>query len=352
MLRERVSDNVYWFQSEIYAQVTAGVIAGPQWAVVVDTLSMPEEAKAINSFVTEDLNLPVRYLIDTHSHSDHAWGNCYFPGATIIAHTKCAEFLKTKGMRELEATKAQNPAFEESKIILPHLTFDKGKITLKIGKKNLIILLTPGHSADGISVFVEEDRILFAGDAFMPVPFLMDGNYQDTLNVMNEIKSMGLENIIQGHGDIILRGEIDDSIQENIHYLEALRDAAEKARKKRNPGEYLSTISIEDCGKSRVYLGGLAENLHRQNLAWMYKQIIEEEGLPKDDEYDPEPEEDEFDDLNFDEETPSDNDNDFPKSDDLEDMDDEDMGFDDDDEDEDDDDKDDDDKEDDDSDKY
>ena len=43
MQRERISDNVFWFQSEIYAQVTAGVIAGPQWAVVIDTLAMPEE---------------------------------------------------------------------------------------------------------------------------------------------------------------------------------------------------------------------------------------------------------------------------------------------------------------------
>ena len=39
MQRERVSENVYWFQSKVYAQVTAGVIAGPQWAVLIDTLA-------------------------------------------------------------------------------------------------------------------------------------------------------------------------------------------------------------------------------------------------------------------------------------------------------------------------
>ena len=43
MHRERVSENVFWFQSEIYAQVTAGVVAGPQWAVVIDTLALPDE---------------------------------------------------------------------------------------------------------------------------------------------------------------------------------------------------------------------------------------------------------------------------------------------------------------------
>ena len=45
MHRERVSENVFWFQSEVYAQVTAGVIVGPQWAVVIDTLALPEEVE-------------------------------------------------------------------------------------------------------------------------------------------------------------------------------------------------------------------------------------------------------------------------------------------------------------------
>ena len=142
MRRERISDNVYWFQSEEYAQVTAGVITGPQWAIVVDTLAFPFEAKAIRKFVVEELGLPVRYLINTHFHSDHAWGNCFFPGATIIAHTKCAEYLRTIGIPALEETKAKNPEFAESHIVIPHLTFDIGELILKVGKKNITVVLT------------------------------------------------------------------------------------------------------------------------------------------------------------------------------------------------------------------
>ena len=299
MQRERISDNVYWLQSELYAQVTAGVIVGPQWAIVVDTLALPEETLAMREFIDNELKVPVRYLIDTHSHADHAWGNCFFPEATIIAHTKCAQYLATSGAAALEATKRDNPAFANSHIVLPHLTFDDGELTLKVGKKNLIILLTPGHTDDGISVFVEEDRILFAGDAFMPIPALSEGNYVDTLNTYTKIDSLGLENIIQGHGDIILRGEIEDAMRENINYLNALKEVGEKARIKRNPGEYLSSIHVEDCGKSRVYLGGLAENLHKRNLIWIYKQVIAQYGMPTEDEYEPEPEEDDFDNLAY-----------------------------------------------------
>ncbi len=80
MQRERVSDNVYWFQSEVYAQVTAGAITGPQWAVVIDTLALPEETREMRDFLEDDLGIPVRYVINTHSHADHSWGNCFFPG--------------------------------------------------------------------------------------------------------------------------------------------------------------------------------------------------------------------------------------------------------------------------------
>lgn len=303
MQRERITENIYWFRSDMYAQVTAGVVIGPQWAVVIDTLAMPEESKELYSFVTDELKVPIRYVINTHHHSDHCWGNCFFPKATIIAHTRCSELMREKGIPELEATKAENPAFAESQIVLPHLTFSDGDLTLRVGKKNLTLMLTPGHTEDGISVYIEEDHLLFAGDAFMPIPVLSEGNYQGMMSLFKKINSMGLENIIQGHGDIILRGEIEDAVQENITYLEKLRKAAETARKKRDPVTYLSNVTSESCGKSRVFLNGLAENLHKYNIIWMYKQVIKELGMPSPDELEPEEDEDDFDDLLFDQES-------------------------------------------------
>jgi len=89
MERERISDNVYWFQSEVYAQVTAGAVIGNQWAVVIDTLATPEETLQMREFIEDILGVPVRYVIDTHSHADHSWGNCFFPGASVLAHSLC-----------------------------------------------------------------------------------------------------------------------------------------------------------------------------------------------------------------------------------------------------------------------
>lgn len=276
MHRERVSENVFWFQSEVYAQVTAGAIAGPQWAVVIDTLALPDETLGMREFIEHELSVPVRYVINTHYHADHAWGNCFFPGATVIAHARCRELLEERGGPSLETAKKQNPAMRQVKLVLPNMTFENGELTLRVGKKNLIIMPAMGHSEDGIAVLVEEDRVLFAGDAFMPLPYVVDGNIDDISASIKKIGRMGLENIIQGHGDIILRGEIDAAVKENLTYLANIKRAVKSASRRKNAVDVIDTIGIEDSGKSRVYLGGLAESLHRRNLRALLHQIQNE----------------------------------------------------------------------------
>jgi len=276
MQRERVSENVYWFQSDIYAQVSAGVVVGPQWVVVVDTL-MPQETLALREFVEEKLGLAVRYVINTHHHADHCWGNCFFPGATIIGHERCRQLLLERTPAAVEVASQENPLYKQLTIIPPQITFQNGKLTLQVGKKHLALFPTPGHSEDGISVLVEEDRVLFTGDAFMPLPFIVDGDLDQYIQTSQSFTKMGLETIIQGHGNIILRGEIEEKVRENITYLKSIRKAVITANRRKNPLEILDSISVEACGKSRILLGGLASELHRRNLRSIYFRTIKNE---------------------------------------------------------------------------
>ena len=276
MHRERISENVFWFQSEIYAQVTAGVVSGSQWAVVIDTLALPDETLGMREFIEHELGVPVRYVINTHYHADHAWGSCFFPGATVIAHARCRELLAERGIPSLEAARKQNAAFRQVKIILPQLTFGSDQVSLRVGKKNLILMPADGHSEDGIAVLVEEDRVLFAGDAFMPLPYIVDGDLDETALSIKKIGRMGLENIVQGHGDIILRGEIDAAVKENLAYLASIKKFAKAAARRKGSSDLLEGAGLENSGKSRVYLGGLAEELHKRNMQELVHRAREE----------------------------------------------------------------------------
>ncbi len=276
MQRERVSENVYWFQSDMYAQVSAGVVAGPKWAVVIDTL-MPEESIKIRNFVEDKLGLPIRYLINTHHHADHCWGNCFFPEATVIGHERCRQLLVEGGPNALEIASEDSSFYRQLKIIPPHITFNHGIFTLKVGKKNLKLFSAPGHSEDNIAILIEEDRILFSGDAFMPLPFIVEGDIDQYIETIQGFKDLSLENIVQGHGDIILRGEIEEKIRENVTYLKAIQKAVLTAKRRKNPLEVLDSIGVEACGKSRILLGGLANELHNRNLRYLYYISSEKE---------------------------------------------------------------------------
>lgn len=286
--RERVADNVYSFQSEQYAQVNSGAIIGPEWAVAIDTLAYPEETWAIRDFIEQELKVPIRYVINTHYHADHSWGTCYFPGALVISHEMTRNLLAEKGVTSLERVKQGNPSFRKSEIVLPHMTFEEGSISLQVGKKTLKLISLPGHSLDGIGVYIEEDRVLFSGDVFMPIPHIVDGDIDLAIQSLKGISKMGLENIVQGHGDVILRGEIEDTVKDHVEYLHQIRKKVRTAHRRKYPGDLLREVDVESCGKSRVILGGLAEELHQRNMTTLYQTMYGEypEVSPPDSEYD------------------------------------------------------------------
>lgn len=265
MQRERVTDDIYVFTSDLYAQVTAGVILTEEGAILVDTLAYPEEARQIKRFIEERLNTNVRYVVNTHFHADHTTGTSFFPGARVIAHQLCRKLLDERGRMSLEELHASSPEMREVTLVLPDLVFDK-QMTLYLGGKTLQFWAAPGHSPDSIVCYVKEDQVLFAADTLMPIPYFVDGDYDDFLETLHFLKPMAFEHIIQGHGEVILRGEVHDKIQSDINYLVKLRDMVDKQLE---GGKSLDAITIEKCGKSRILLNGAVEQLHRQNVNWL-----------------------------------------------------------------------------------
>lgn len=274
MQQERVAERVYFFQSEIYAQVTAGIVAGPDMAVLIDTL-VPEESLKIKQFAERELQVPIRYIINTHYHADHSWGNAIFPDALVIAHAKCYELQVERGLPSFEQEKKKNSQLAELSLRLPQITFDEGILKLAVGKKTLQLVHLPGHSPDNIGVFLEEDRVLFSGDSYMPLPYLVDGDIDELFVSLKQIAKMGLENLVPGHGDIVLRGEIEGALKGSQDYLSFIRKEVRKAGRLKYPLDHLENVTVEDAGKSRVLISGLAEELHYNNLTALYRHYYE-----------------------------------------------------------------------------
>ncbi len=69
-----------------------------------------------------------------------------------------------------------------------------------------------------------------------------------------------------------MRGEIEGAIDSNLRYLNEIKKVVATALKRKDPQKVLEEASVESCGKSRVLLSGLVEELHRRNLLHLYQQ--------------------------------------------------------------------------------
>jgi cyclase len=270
MQEERVASDIHVFTSELYAQVTAGLIVTEEGCILIDTLPFPEETSQIASVAGRFCRGGVQLLVFTHYHADHTYGAYQFPQATIVAHALTRDLMVEKGLPALAEAKSQSAELAEVELVLPTVVFGTGKLTLHLGKKTLQLFHSPGHTPDSIAVLVVEDRVLFASDTMLPVPTIFDGDLDTLVRSLEQLKEYPIESIVQGHGEVILRGEVADRIDEAVRYLSTIRDLVDESIAKDSPRESLLEHGIESCGLSRIPLNGLVQELHLANLFALY----------------------------------------------------------------------------------
>lgn len=274
MFRERVSNDIYVFTSDMYAQVTAGAIVTEDGVILVDTFPYPAESRELAVFVDWACPAGVRYVILTHYHADHTYGAHLFPLADIVAHSRCRELLAQVAMPALEAIRAEEPELEEVTLRLPDITFDEEEMGLQLAGRVLRLIHTPGHTEDSVMVYVENDRVLFASDTIMPVPSIVDGDIEMFKASLQKVAELPVDNVVQGHGEVMLRGEVQGALESSLHYLDAIEELVAKTIKRGQGKDKLMRNSIESCGLSRIPLNGLVQQIHVANLLALYDRTM------------------------------------------------------------------------------
>ena len=114
---KKVADGIYGAIAKPTAMLNcnAAVIVNRDHVLVVDTHSKPSAAKALIRQIRDEITeLPVRYVVDSHLHGDHAMGNEAYPevfGANVevISSVKTREWLEKLGVPRLQGV-ARRPA--------------------------------------------------------------------------------------------------------------------------------------------------------------------------------------------------------------------------------------------------
>lgn len=274
MRRERVSDDIYVFTSDLYAQVTASAVVTREGIVVIDTLPFAVETKEMIDYLRALGQGPIKYLVNTHWHGDHTNGNFLFDDSVeLVCHRKCQLAMQEFGPAALAESKETTPMLEGVELRIPEVVFEDGELVLHVGSKSIEMTLTPGHTPDSTVAYVREDKVLLAADTVMPVPYFVWGSRHDFRKSLEFLKEYNLESIVQGHGEVLLRGEIPGALDSSIRYLDVLEQKVTEIVEKRKGRDALEKLTIDRCGKSRIPLNGLVQDLHRANVYALYKEL-------------------------------------------------------------------------------
>ncbi len=211
----RIGDNVYAYVGTRNASpsnsfgANAGIVIGRDAIAVVDTLASAKEAARLIRDIRAISQKPIRYVIDTHEHLDHVFGNCEFArlGATIVAHTSCRKAMDKGAEAALQDAKTTWLTGEENArttLAYPDLFF-RGTMQIDLGGRTIeIIDPGPTHTDGSILVYVPDARILFAGDVLVTDyhPYTGDGSLTNWTTTLDRIMAMKVTAIVPGHGPL------------------------------------------------------------------------------------------------------------------------------------------------------
>jgi len=274
MYWERVSEEIYLFTSDRYALVNSVAVVTQEGIVLVDALPFPEEAKQIVRFLEVRVGSDFHSAILTHHHMDHVYGLFAFPDTIdLVAHELCRKKLLEVGESSLEEAQQSDPTFAEVTLRIPNITFDTGELLLRAGKKRFRLFSLPGHTDDNIGILMEEEGILITGDAVMAIPIIADGDWGQAIETLQYIKKLAPETVVQGHGEVILRGEIQVVMDRYIRYLECVHKKAQTALQQGRDRKEIWNMPLEDCGLERVPLGIASHRLHIANILSIYDKL-------------------------------------------------------------------------------
>lgn len=220
----------------------AAIVVLDDGVLVVDTHSKPSAARALAEQIKKITDKPIRYVVNTHFHWDHAQGNAAYSawpgGVEIISSVATRDSIEQLGVPRMKAeidslparisvlktnlasaTDPQQKANIQSnldqaegylaelramQVTLPTLTLERSLVIHRKSKTVQIMWLGNAHTNGDVWIYLPREKVLICGDAMHGrTPFMGDSYPAEWIQTLAAAEKLDFTQAIGGHGDIM-----------------------------------------------------------------------------------------------------------------------------------------------------
>ena len=255
-----------------------GFVVGTDAVAVIDTGGSYAVGMALKEALRGITRLPIRYVINTHVHPDHVFGNAAFIDAgpakakeqpRLIGHAMLPRAMDVRSAAYLRNLKRQLGAGAEKSRLVPPGETVQDRLTLDLGHRKLELRAWPSaHTDNDLTVLDAATGTLWTGDLlFIERTPSIDGDIKGWLAVMDALDKLPAATAIPGHGPVT--HDKKQALARQRAYLSTLlQDVRSSIRQGSGMTETMATAAASERTRWQLF-----DAVNRRNVNFIYPAL-------------------------------------------------------------------------------